>query len=89
MLVPTRPDDPAAPANRRAWDVLREWRRPFLTAFGDRDPIFRGLDRVLQKLIPGAVGQPHRILHGAGHFIQEDSGVELAEITAAFIVADR
>jgi haloalkane dehalogenase len=86
-LVPTRPDDPASPANRRAWEVLHEWKRPFLTVFGDRDPIFRGLDRALQKRIPGAAGQPHRILEGAGHFIQEDSGAPLAEITAGFIAA--
>lgn len=84
-LVPTTPADPAAPANRRAWEVLREWNRPFLTLFGDRDPIFHGADRILQKLIPGARDQPHRVLHRAGHFIQEDSGEELAEMIAAFI----
>jgi len=32
LLVPTSPDDPAAPANRRAWEVLRRWEKPFLTA---------------------------------------------------------
>ena len=34
-LVPTRPDDPASDANRRAWEVLRRWEKPFLTAFCD------------------------------------------------------
>src|SRR3954469_6015753 len=32
-LVPTGPDDPAAPANRAAWEVLARFDRPFLTAF--------------------------------------------------------
>jgi haloalkane dehalogenase len=84
-IVPGRPDDPAAPANRRAWEALSEWRKPLLTLFGAEDPIFRGLDRVLQKHIPGAAGQPHRVLAGAGHFIQEDAGVELAEAVISFV----
>ncbi len=84
-LVPTSPDHPEAEANRRAWAVLDEWRKPFLTAFGTGDPIFRGFDRVLQKRIPGAAGQPHQRLEGAGHFIQEDRGEELARIAVDFI----
>ncbi|MGB7111917.1 MAG: haloalkane dehalogenase, partial [Mycobacterium sp.] len=30
MLVPTSPDDPAAPANRAAWAALADYHRPFL-----------------------------------------------------------
>ena len=80
LLVPVSPDDPAAPANRAAWDVLSKWEKPFLTAFGDSDKIFRGLDRFLQSAIPGASGQPHTVLAEAGHFIQEDKGEELAGV---------
>jgi haloalkane dehalogenase len=86
-LVPTRPDHPEAVANRQAWAALEEFRNPFLTAFGTGDPIFRGFDRVLQKRIPGAAGQEHRRLKGAGHFIQEDVGEELAGIIVEFIAA--
>lgn len=84
-LVPTRPDDPAAPANRAAWDVLKTWQKPFLTAFSDGDPITAGGDRLLQKLIPGAQGQPHVTLTGAGHFVQEEKGDEWAERIIQFI----
>ncbi len=84
-LVPTRASDPANEANRRAWEALRAWGRPFLTAFGDRDAFFRGIDRLLQRTVPGAAGQPHTTLHGAGHFIQEDAGEELGKVVAAWL----
>jgi haloalkane dehalogenase len=79
-LVPTSPDDPAAPANRRAWEVLQRWTKPFLTTFSDQDPITRGGEKTLQKLIPGAEGQPHVTIEGGGHFLQEDRGEELASV---------
>ncbi|MEJ2602851.1 MAG: haloalkane dehalogenase [Gammaproteobacteria bacterium] len=84
-LVPTRADDPAAPANRRAWEVLERWEKPFLTAFSDRDPITRGLDRPVQARIPGAAGQPHTTIRGGGHFLQEDRGPELARVVVDFM----
>lgn len=84
-LVPTRPDDPAAPANRAAWDVLKEWQKPFLTAFSDGDPITRGADAAFCERVPGAVGQPHTTIVGAGHFLQEDKGPELASVVLQFI----
>ncbi len=85
LLVPITPDDPAAVANRAAWAVLRRWTKPFLTAFSDLDPITRGGDRILQSEIPGAAGQPHTTITGAGHFLQEDKGEELAAVVNAFI----
>jgi haloalkane dehalogenase len=84
-LVPTRPDDPASEANRKAWEVLRQWHKPFLTAFSDGDPVTRGGDKVFQKLVPGAQEQPHTTITGAGHFLQEDKGEELAQIVVDFI----
>jgi haloalkane dehalogenase len=85
MLVPTRPDDPSSEPNRRAWEVLHRWPKPFLTAFSDSDPITAGGDRVLQSDIPGATGQPHTTITGAGHFLQEDRGEELARVVVDFI----
>jgi haloalkane dehalogenase len=84
-LVPTRPDDPAAPANRAAWEELARFDRPFLTAFSDGDPITGGGDRVFQKLVPGAQGQPHTTLPGGGHFLQEDVGPDLARVVVDFV----
>jgi haloalkane dehalogenase len=87
MLVPSRPDDPAHDANVAAWVGLAAFPRPFLTAFGDRDPITRGTDRALQEGIAGAQGQPHTTIVGGGHFVQEDCGEELARVVAAFVAS--
>ncbi|MDH3744625.1 MAG: haloalkane dehalogenase [Acidobacteriota bacterium] len=86
-LVPSRPDDPAAAANRRAWEVFAKWEKPFLTAFSNGDPITRGMKNVFLKRVPGTVGQPHTVIRGAGHFLQEDKGEELAAVVADFIQA--
>ncbi len=78
-LVPTSPDDPASPANRAAWTVLRSFDKPFVTMFSDSDPITAGGHRPFQDLVPGAAGRDHPMITGAGHFLQEDRGPELAE----------
>lgn len=88
LLVPVAPDDPAAEANRAAWTVLREWDKPFLTAFSDSDPVTAGGDRVLQKLIPGTRGQEHTTIVNGGHFLQEDQGEELARVVVRFIASN-
>lgn len=85
-LVPTRPDDPASEANRRAWSVLETWKGPVLCAFSDRDPVTGGGDKPFLRL-PGAQGQTHVTIAGGGHFLQEDQGEELAEVIARFIEA--
>jgi haloalkane dehalogenase len=85
MLVPILPDDPAIPDNRRAWEALRRFERPFLTAFTDGDPVTRGQDLRFREEIPGAQGQPHTTITGAGHFVQEEAGEELARIALDFI----
>jgi haloalkane dehalogenase len=86
-LVPTSPDDPAADANRAAWRVLERWDNPVLTAFSDGDPITRGGARPFESRIPGALGQAHATITGAGHFLQEDRGPELAAVIVDFVKA--
>jgi haloalkane dehalogenase len=81
-LIPQTLDDPATPDNQRAWEVLSQWRKPFLCAFSDKDPITGGGDRMLLERIPGTAGQPHTTIEGGGHFLQEDRGEELARVVA-------
>ena len=87
-LVPTSPDDPAAPANQAAWEVLKQWEKPFLTCSSDGDPVTAGGAEGFKKLVPGAAGQPHVIVEGANHFFQEDAGPQLAQIIIDAISAD-
>ena len=84
-LVPLNPQDSAAPANRRAWKALENWKKHFLTVFGSCDPFTRGWNVYLQSRIPGAKGQKHAVLCG-GHFLQEDASPELADILNQFVI---
>ncbi len=83
-LVPTEPDNVASDANRRAWESLSRFDKPFLTTFSNRDPITRGGERPFLARVPGAQGQPHVKIDNAGHFLQEDKPDELAEILIRF-----
>ena len=85
VLVPTSSDDPASADNKAAWEVLKQWDKPFLTAFSDSDPVTGGGEKVFQKLVPGTKGQPHTIIKNGGHFLQEDQGEALAQVVNDFI----
>jgi len=87
-LVPITPDHASVAENRSAWTVLEHFDRPVLTAFGDKDAITKGGERAFIDRIPGARGQPHRIIAGGGHFIQEDAPEELCGLIDDLIRAD-
>ena len=84
-LVPTTKEDPEHEANKKAWEAFFQWKKPFLTAFSDSDPITRGGDRFWQEKVPGAQGKNHKTIKDAGHFLQEDKGPELANLILEFI----
>ncbi|MGH3509710.1 MAG: haloalkane dehalogenase [Nocardioidaceae bacterium] len=86
-LVPIRPDDPATAANRVAWERLTRWTKPFLVAFSDGDPITAAMAPILRRNVPGAAGRESPVITDAGHFLQEDAGVRLGSVIAAFMTA--
>lgn len=88
-LVADHPDHPEASANRAAWQRLAGTAVPVRCVFGADDPITRGADEVLAERLPGARGQDHQRLSGAGHFIQEDAPRDLATAIDRFVVARR
>jgi len=84
-LIPLTTNDPGAAINRTTWAALEAFERPLLTAYADGDDASAGWDTVFQERVPGAQGQPHTIIEGAGHFVQEDKGRELGDIVGRFI----
>ena len=84
-LIPTSPDDPAAPANRSAWAALCASSTPMLVAFSDSDPITGGMAPIFKREMAGAQGIDHPVVGNAGHFLQEDAGEELAGHIVAFL----
>jgi haloalkane dehalogenase len=88
VLMGLTPGSECARQNRRTFTALESFDRPFLTAFSDGDPSTRGWDAVLQDAVPGASGQSHTVITGAGHFLQEDKGPELGHTIADFLAAN-
>ena len=78
LLIPLKPEDPGAAEMSRAQRQLTRWTKPALIMFSDGDPITRGGDALFRRAIPGAKGQPEITIEGAGHFLQEDKGEEIA-----------
>ncbi len=72
--------------NQKVMDgFYANWDKPFLTAFGDSDPVTAGGDVVWQETVPGAAGQSHTTIEGGNHFIQEDKPETLVTQLVAFI----
>ncbi|GAO56243.1 haloalkane dehalogenase [Novosphingobium sp. MD-1] len=84
-LVPITPEHGSVAENKAAWDVLARFDKPLLTAFGAEDAITRGGERPFIDRVPGAKGQAHTVLQGAGHFLQEDVPAELCTIIDTLI----
>jgi haloalkane dehalogenase len=83
-LVPTEPDHPSAPKMLEVRAALERWKRPALVLFSDSDPIFStaAAERMASR-IPGA--GPAEFVTGAGHFLQEEKGEEIAERIVRFL----
>ncbi len=84
-LLPLTRNDVGARIGRRTMRALEEFDRPFVTAYSDGDPATRGWEAVFQERVPGARGQEHVTITGAGHFLQEDAGPRLAEVVARIV----
>ncbi len=84
-LVPRQADQPEAKVNQQAWLALKQFKKPFRTAFSDSDQITKGLELRFQREVAGAQGQKHVTIKAGGHFVQEDQGEVLAQELIKFI----
>lgn len=76
-LVPIRPDHPGAYDNRVAIEVLKTLDLPVFLPWGAEDPITAPAEAHLRSIFKNVA--PPLSIKGAGHFIQEDAGAEVAE----------
>ncbi|HUO65456.1 MAG TPA: haloalkane dehalogenase [Terriglobales bacterium] len=82
-LIPTTPDAPGATEIRETRAALASWKKPALVCFSDSDPVFPpAVGRVLAGLMPGA---RFSVIEGAGHFLQEEKGPEIAAQILGFV----
>jgi haloalkane dehalogenase len=82
--VPTEMDHPNAAKMLELRAALEKWDKPALVLFSDSDPIFSTVAAEhMASRIPGA--GPAEIVEGAGHFLQEEKGEEIAERIVRFL----
>jgi haloalkane dehalogenase len=83
-LVPTEVDHPSAAKMLEVRAGLEHWEKPALVLFSDSDPIFSTIAAEhMASRIPGA--GPAEIVEGAGHFLQEEKGEEIADRIVRFL----
>lgn len=76
-LVPIHPFDLGAYDNRVAIETLKTLDLPVLLPWADGDPITSPWEPRLRAIFRNVA--PPLTISGAGHFLQEDAGVEIAE----------
>ena len=83
-LVPTGPDHPAASTMLEVRQGIKRWDKPALVLFSDGDPVFsKAAAEAMAARIPGA-GRAE-FVEGAGHFLQEQKGEEIARRVVRFV----
>jgi haloalkane dehalogenase len=85
LMVPLEREQPVAAEMRKTREVLSHWEKPALIMFSDNDPILGGAHAFFREMIPSSKKQPEIIIRGAGHFLQEEKGAEIALHILAFM----
>ena len=85
QLITVFADHPELANNKKVWEKLGQFSKPFLTVFGDKDPVTAGVAKKLQRHIPGCKGQDHQTLEGVGHFSPEEAPDALIKHITAFL----
>lgn len=82
-LIPLTLDAPGAAEMRRTRAALARWGKPALVCWSDRDPVFPlAAGEAMARLIPSA---RFTRIAGAGHFLQEEKGPEIARRILDFV----
>jgi haloalkane dehalogenase len=85
LIVPTAPEAPGARAGRETLEALHGHPWPKLVLWADSDPI---LPLETGRRLAAALGTDvHRVISGAGHFLQEDAGPEIGRTIADWLAS--
>ncbi len=80
--VPTTPPPTPTGGRGRFWASSTS---PSCAPSATATPSPTGADRLFRDLVPGTRGQNHTTITGAGHFLQEDKGADLAAAVIDFV----
>jgi haloalkane dehalogenase len=85
LIIPLAPDAPGAAAGQRVLEALRPDQRPKLVLWADSDPV---LPLSTGERLAEALGtQVDRVVADAGHFLQEDAGVEIGGLISDWLTS--
>ena len=84
ILVPMDAGYEGVTEMKQAREVLKEWQKPVLVMFSNKDPIMRGGHKWFMGNIPSEK-KAYIEIKDAGHFLQEDQGEEIAANILAFM----
>jgi haloalkane dehalogenase len=77
-MLPTRNDNPILKENWQALQKLKNFEKPFLNLFSDKDQIAPKGYKSVRPVIPGTRDYEPIILKGGSHFLLEDIPQEYA-----------
>ena len=88
--IPMQPDTAATKRNWTTWKKLKDFDKPFKTAFSDGDMAAKMIpvEHNFQQHVKGAQGVDHVTIKGANHFLQEDQPEQVAREIIALVEAD-
>jgi haloalkane dehalogenase len=88
-MVPQDPDMPGADRHAQLLEDLADYEKPFFAIHSDADDVTRRYRDRFRELVPGADDEPDVWIEGAGHFLQEEAGEELARHVTDFVRRSR
>ncbi len=85
QMLPTRPDNPMLPENWQALQKLKNFEKPFLTLYSDKDIVAPTGYKSVRPAIPGTRDYETIILPGGSHFLLEDIPQDYAREALEFL----
>ena len=87
QMLPTKHDNPMLVDNWHALEKLKDFEKPFLTLYSDKDVVAPTGYRSVRPAIPGTRDFETIILPGGSHFLLEDIPEDFAREVFAFLTA--